>query len=355
MGVGEGRFRNMINIKMLKAGNGDCIILSYGESEIFHILIDGGRGRFCFRKLCSFEEKLKKEAKKINAVILTHIDHDHIDGILKLFSKEDFDFSLVNQIWFNFGAKLNKSLKSESPKLNVFLENGGTSISWKEGKDLEEVLREKNIKWESFVKEGDEFEIGGARFIILSPSIEGLKDLVRYGVKEKDKTTQISSRCDYEKSIQELNEKEFEGKVTITNKSSIAFLFEYKEVKILFLGDADSADIVSALERRGYSKEKKLKINFCKIAHHASKHNTSNELVQMLDCSNYLISTQMVSERPSKECLSRIICNSLSKITFYSNYSIKKSKIFKEQEIKDYGIQLIDLDESGINVEEMER
>ena len=38
----------MLNIKILKALNGDCIIISYGEEEKHNILIDGGQGRVYF-------------------------------------------------------------------------------------------------------------------------------------------------------------------------------------------------------------------------------------------------------------------------------------------------------------------
>ena len=38
----------MLNIRVLKALNGDCIIISYGKDEMHHIIIDGGQGRGCF-------------------------------------------------------------------------------------------------------------------------------------------------------------------------------------------------------------------------------------------------------------------------------------------------------------------
>lgn len=51
----------MINIKLLKALNGDSIILSYGEQKRYHILIDGGQGRVCFRQLREFIADIQKE------------------------------------------------------------------------------------------------------------------------------------------------------------------------------------------------------------------------------------------------------------------------------------------------------
>lgn len=52
--------RKMLNIKVLKALNGDCIIISYGEKEKHNILIDGGQGRTGFRQLCTYVDNEKK-------------------------------------------------------------------------------------------------------------------------------------------------------------------------------------------------------------------------------------------------------------------------------------------------------
>ena len=82
----------MLNIKVLKALNGDCIIISYGEKEKHNILIDGGQGRTGFRQLCTYVDNEKKAGNKIDLLILTHIDSDHIDGILRLLSQKHLIF-----------------------------------------------------------------------------------------------------------------------------------------------------------------------------------------------------------------------------------------------------------------------
>ena len=119
------------------------------------------------------------------------------------------------------------------------------------------------------------------------------------------------------------------------------------------MGDADADEIVKSLTELGYSKKNKLKVDFCKIAHHASKHNTTNELIQMIDCSNYIISTQQTAKgRPSKECLSRIICNSEKPISFFCNYELDWNKIFTKEEFLKYHMKFLVLEHQGINVGE---
>lgn len=87
----------MLNIKALKALNGDCITISYGAKQKYNILIDGGQGRVCFRQLCAYVDNIKNAENKINLLILTHIDSDHIDGILRLLSQKTFDFSIIEK------------------------------------------------------------------------------------------------------------------------------------------------------------------------------------------------------------------------------------------------------------------
>ena len=54
--------------------------------------------------------------------VLTHIDSDHIEGILRLFSQKNFDFSIIKEMWFNFGEGLHSMVAaSASPNNNSFI------------------------------------------------------------------------------------------------------------------------------------------------------------------------------------------------------------------------------------------
>lgn len=346
----------MLNIKMLKASCGDSIIITYGKEMSNYILIDGGIGRECYRQLVKFSKKIVEEKSKINLLILTHTDSDHISGILKLFTSREFDFNIVNEMWFNYGTFLNKALDRDirNDKNVIYLQDEGCEISWKQGNRLENVLKNENILLETVIKKLDKYNIEGAYITILSPSIEVLKEFNENWEMENDKVAEISAEYDYSEDIEMLNAKAFVGNITLANKSSIAFLFEYESMKILFLGDAAPDEVVNSLQELGYSEDRPLYVDFCKISHHASKHNTNNKLIKLIQCQNFLISTnQTTSGRPSKECLSRIICNSDSSVKFYCNYDLKMDNIFSAEEIKKYDIQFITLDEQGVEVEEL--
>lgn len=342
----------MVNIKALKALNGDCIIISYGKEKEHNIIVDGGQGRLCFRQLSAYVNSVKSAGNKIDLLILTHIDSDHIDGIVRLLSQKDFDFSMIKEIWFDFGNDLQDIFEVSGSNNKVCLYDNSVEISWKQGVELEEKIQTEGIR-RRIVTKLEKISVGDTSITILSPSKEVLKKLSEQGKEDKKETTEIAYNNDYQESIIELNRREQDRKVSLTNKSSIACLLEVEKVKILLLGDAAAEEIVKSLMELGYSKNNKLKVDFCKIAHHASRHNTSNELIQMLECSNYIISTRQTPKgRPSKECLSRIICNSSKEVCFYCNYELDWNKIFSEDEFLQYKMKFFDFGEKGIDVGE---
>ena len=78
----------MLSVKLLPAGYGDCILLSTDDAKPVNILIDGGLAQ-------TYDDYIKKEAahilelhQKLNLVICTHIDNDHISGLVELLNNK---------------------------------------------------------------------------------------------------------------------------------------------------------------------------------------------------------------------------------------------------------------------------
>lgn len=333
-----------LKINLFPALNGDCILIKYGEQQECTILLDGGYGRACRRKLQDFVIAYKEQGKKIDIVIVTHIDSDHITGICELLSWEKFDSEMVKELWFNYEKK-------DYPTADVD-DKENTRISWKQGKALKELVWKHKIQGPTKIVAGQNYQIGEAEIFVLNPDEEVLERFEEKCEEFSEEETKIAAYHDYEKPLEELAHNPFDGKVSLTNQSSIAFLMKYAGSNMLFLGDAPSDKIVRELRRLGYSKEHPLELVCCKIAHHASKHNTSDELLDMIKCHNYLISTNLTSSgRPSKECLSRIVLHATAPIRFYCNYDMRGKGIFSECEIETYGIEWITQEE--INLEEL--
>ena len=67
-----------MKLKVFFASDGDCLLLTSGDGH--HVLIDGGRKG-------SFEEQtrpLLRDMTAIDLVVVTHIDADHISGVISL-------------------------------------------------------------------------------------------------------------------------------------------------------------------------------------------------------------------------------------------------------------------------------
>lgn len=68
----------MVKVHMMKAYEGDFIWLSYGDSEKeYHLLIDGGI-KECRERYADVIRSISAKGESIEAIILTHIDCDHI-------------------------------------------------------------------------------------------------------------------------------------------------------------------------------------------------------------------------------------------------------------------------------------
>jgi beta-lactamase superfamily II metal-dependent hydrolase len=70
------------------AGDGDCLLLASGGRSPRRILVDGGRKGTYDTNTRAFLGTLRADRKKLDLVCVSHIDDDHITGILRLVEDE---------------------------------------------------------------------------------------------------------------------------------------------------------------------------------------------------------------------------------------------------------------------------
>lgn len=344
-----------MEIKFLKANNGDSIHISSGNKNI---LIDTGtgatylskpNGRLQHGELKSLINDLQSKNEKIDLLVITHWDDDHIGGVLKWF-KEDLDSakSMIKHVWFNSGLLINQYFQSNSAagdKTIIYSEyNPNTSIQ--QGITFEKYLLENNMSY-SLIKtntEGINNIFDKVKFTLLSPIDKELEKLLTKWESEYNPYTSASNK-DYDKSFEELLLNEFQEDTAFHNGSSIAFILEIENKKMLFLGDAHPSVVVDSLTKSCYSKKNKLKIDLMKVSHHGSKANTSDELLDIIECDNFVISTDGSKHGlPNKETIARIINkNENSKI--YFNYPELIEQIFINNELRDCNFVALDAKE----------
>jgi beta-lactamase superfamily II metal-dependent hydrolase len=305
-----------MEIKFLSVGCGDAIHIRFaGDDGKFHnILIDGGveKGDIYPQTLHAEIKAIVEKKEIIDLWVITHIDDDHVGGILRFINDEGLKKQIDltgTQFWFNHSNwDFDTGLKKNNLK------------SVKQGIRLRDYLAENAILGQTITDELAPFGFFGMRISILSPSAAGFKKLMSKWEKEGAKIVkkEISSRKlakknDYETMIEDFDLGDFIEDDSVENGSSIAFLLSYKDKNFLLPSDSHPSVISHALRKLGYSEGegKKLALELMQAAHHGSKFNISNELLQLISCRHFIFSADGINKHnlPNKETMARIIKN----------------------------------------------
>lgn len=334
-----------LKIKMLEAFNGDSFLVSLEDNNsIKNIIVDGGISKTYIRHLRSEIESIASKSENIDLMFITHVDDDHIGGIISFFEDDEIDKSIVKRVIYNSALSISKSFDTEYDSLREIDINKtcDRKVSYEQGKTLENELLKNNLLETKVIKTLNKIILGNATITILTPREIELKKLNKRWEKEtSDKRQASSSENDYKKSIKELLENDkYVKDSSIVNRSSISFLLEYGTFKILMLGDARSDIITKSLNRLGYTKDNKLKVDYVKLPHHGSRKNLYYDLLNIIDCKKYIISTDgSIFNHPDKITLARIL-NTFNDVEFYFNSRVYE-EIFLEEDRKKYQFSCI--------------
>jgi beta-lactamase superfamily II metal-dependent hydrolase len=339
-----------MKIKFLKAFDGDSIFLSFkDEGNNRNILIDGGRantykcdknskGKREYGELKEVIDNLRSKDESIDLLIITHVDADHISGILKWFDEDKEAYKLIKEVWFNSGKLIAEFFKEEENKdLQHFIDPFKTEdTNIKQGIEFSKYIEDKGIL-KKIIFQNTEISKFGLDFKILSPNEIKLKKLLHEWKKEEPNLNTASKNNDYPISLKEHIQNDiFKEDIALPNGSSIAFILSYNNKNFLFLGDSHPSVIINGLNNFGYCKDNPLNAEFVKVSHHGSKENTNIELLKCINSKNYVISTNgKYNQHPHKQLLARII-NEKNDCNLYFNYEERIDNIFSNQDKIDF-------------------
>lgn len=346
-----------VKIKPLESFHGDSILVSFDDKGTTrNILIDGGPGNTYSKPPKALKreiEKIEKSGENIDLLVITHVDDDHIGGIIRIFEYEDPNLDKIQKVWFNSGDLISKFFKTkvDPGRENPLILRSDPDMSIKQGITLENSLKKMNCWEREVIYSGrDTVRFYGSNINILSPNKKGLRKLNKKWEKEEEGEVDLAGDyTDYKIPISKLITRRFKEDKSVPNESSISFLFECQGKKILFLADAHPSVAAGSIKKLGYSSRKKLELDMVKIAHHGSRRNISPGLLKLIKCRNYLISTN--GKRyglPDKEAMARIISANKKKTCIYFNYDIA-GDIFLPEDYRDF-----DFECKFLNSEEME-
>ncbi|EKM5064313.1 MBL fold metallo-hydrolase [Cronobacter turicensis] len=346
-------------VSVLRASHGDSILIraDANSTKPFLILVDGGPPD-CFQKKQGpkiipgpLQELLSTFVRKsmvLDLVVMTHVDEDHIGGLLRAFQSEPYQQVLGSNVWFNSGRLIANELAENVPEgadIQI-MAAAGRQTSIAQGIAFDDQLSRMGISGRSLKIACEKIVFSWGEITILSPHEDALRSLAKkWEYKETNLLTAGSSN-DYGYSLDELLDSDvFEEDQSIYNGSSIAFLIESGEAKALFLGDAHATSICTSLRNLGYSEEEPLTVGLCKLAHHGSKANTSKELLSLIKSERFIVSTNGLRHGlPNKRTIARIKAASPNSSVLF-NYPGLKERMFNFEELKELGPFVQDIQE----------
>lgn len=344
-----------IIVRVLKARHGDCILVSHeGEEGVFNLLIDGGtsttfrhgkRQRYA-GALCSALDDLKAKGQRIDLAILTHIDDDHINGLIRAFEKPGYLGDMVKSIWFNSSRLITRHFEvAEIPQNNIELLDDDPQTSVKQGRDLEALLDEIGCVRAPLIMAGQTHQAGPFTLKVLSPRREQLEKLLHVWPCDVDEGKTSAHDTDYHLSLQDIwSGDRFQSDTSVYNGSSIAFTLEAEGRRMLFLGDAHDGVVSDSLRSCDYSEKNKLSLDLVKLSHHGSEYNTSSDLLGLLDSPIYIVSTDGSRHGlPNKRTIARIIKSTQGEV--YFNYDQVIAPLLLNHEVEEYSSRLKVLDD----------
>ena len=145
-----------IKVKIFPASYGDCFLVSVNNSkEKFNILIDGGLLDTYKRSLKKELKALGKNGEKINLLINTHIDSDHINGLIAfLRENNNKQYIEIEEIWYNGLEQIaSKYINQGEPNSNdaIIIDKICEKGYEDEFKELEEVSSTDGISLSSLI------------------------------------------------------------------------------------------------------------------------------------------------------------------------------------------------------------
>lgn len=337
-----------MTVNFLPAAYGDCIWISFPDTDgaVKNILIDGGtsdtylleknsKGKSEDGALKELIETLGRKGQRIDLLVITHVDDDHIAGVLKWFEEDPAAHQLIGEVWFNSGKIIAEGLKArENADLRQPLKpTGGLKTSIGQGMEFSQYLHDHVPGNRQLILQGEEHKRFGLTFKILSPNKPKLSLLLKHWKKKDPDLKTATAVSDYAKSLKDhIAADSYVQDSAYPNGSSIAFILTYRSQNLLFLGDAHSSVIIKGLKIFNYTPEKPLKTALVKLSHHGSKGNNSVKLLNCLDSDIFVISTDgSVNQHPHKQMLARLInIKPGSKLVF--NYKARMEAIFSIQD-----------------------
>lgn len=330
----------MLILHLIQADYGDCLLIEFGEEkDTKYLLVDGGPSETYENNLMNVLSKLDQKGRKLDLVVSTHVDDDHIEGLLKLFGGINYnriirerqkkkgeesdvkDLIQVEKLWFNSFAEsisyseeeildaketvqiikttLNPEMFDESTKA---IAEGDTLRGYADALGIPinpefnfQPISKENATNHPIIVDGlDIYIIGPTKDTLVKLKTQWDEFICKYLADAKDKAIDLRGLR--------------AADTRIPNMSSIIILIESNEKRILLTGDGVSQDIMTGLDKHNFlDSNGKLHVDILLAPHHGSRRNVTKKFFENITANKYVISAGFKHKHPSKQTLEMII------------------------------------------------
>ncbi len=323
----------MLVLEALRAKYGDSLILHSGtQAKPQLTVVDGGPTGVYNDALRPRLEEIRKERRlddktplEIELMMVSHIDDDHISGLLELARKlnerreahEPLPWK-IGRFWHNsfddiLGNKDSQIASSASTmstaSLGEFLQPEGSLIlvSVKQGRELRKLLDALNLAgnkpFNGLVLGGGTKEavtVGDLTITVVGPNKDNLVALQEKWDKEiKPMLKQERGKGKFAEIAAYVDE-------SVHNLSSIVVLVESQGKRILLTGDGRGDHTLEGLEAAKLLKNGKIEVDVLKLPHHGSDRDVEPNYFETIVADHYVVSADGKYDNPDVATLKMI-------------------------------------------------
>ncbi|MEP7236466.1 MAG: hypothetical protein ABI685_01320 [Ferruginibacter sp.] len=334
----------IFTLEVLQADHGDCLLLHYGKKTSPKvIIIDGGPSgiykNFLKPRLLEIREANSPDKPlPVSMVMVSHMDDDHVNGILaltneavKLKNNNEPQLFEMPDLWFNAFddivgntevpgiasvasstiADINsnpilkgldhevsavvastgqgRQLRNNAVTLAALVNNPFEPIKKKKANLVRGDSKDSVVKWD------------GLKITVLHPNTQRLNELQIQWDKDLKTMAKKGDSSIVVAALSNADNSPF-------NLSSIVCLVEFGGNKILLTGDARSDDILAGLKaNKLLDKNNHIHVDILKMPHHGSERDLTLDFFKQVTADHYVISANGKFDNPDKATLDAFV------------------------------------------------
>ena len=354
-----------LRLEMLPARQGDCLLVEWSAPDrVLRMLVDAGPAP----AYPLIAQRLALLAPpRIDVLVLTHVDADHVEGAILLTNDRDLDIE-IGEVWYNGSRQLAGELGPV------------------QGEILSAIIEKRALGWNgtfgaAAVKAPDQGRLvdhelpGGMRVTVLSPdgpclrrlrdvwwevcqeeglAVGSVEDALRApGCTTCTETGQSYLAAPEAMDVDSLARSRSATDRSLPNASSVVLLLEYGGERLLLAGDSTPDMLLPAVRRLLHERAvDRLPLSAFKLPHHGSAKNVTRPLLECLPAWHYLFSSDgSYFRHPDPAAVARVVQYGAEGAELVFNYDTARTRAWDDDRLRDpFGYRVRYPDEGSTTV-----